>query len=128
MAYSESGIEQTQSGSRTFLGVIIHILSLIITPVGVLLIYIFSNIVPLSKFSRTNIKNCLNWQITLSAVLLPLIVYTHFFNNVSVYGIIRWTIAIVLALDICFVLYATYKAILGDAWEYPLTLNEVGRV
>jgi hypothetical protein len=108
---------QANSGKRrTIAGVIVHGFALLFGIFGAGPAYLLSN----SDFSKSNAKNALNWQLfyILSVVVLFAVAFLIEVNIVGFVALLL--IFVITALDLGFCLYATYKALHGTAWDYPL--------
>ena len=130
---------------RSIGGVIVHLFALMTGFVGAGLVYLISG----HKFTKANARNALNWHITVFLVaILGLVLFFLGADNVtiaeetvematilpspvdSIAALIGGGLLIVAGigsvLTLFFSLYATLKAIFGDAWSYPGSFNLVG--
>lgn len=114
---------------RTLTGIFVHLLGLLTSFVGPLVVYAVSD----HPFTRRNARNAMNWQLlyagTLAVTLLaagllfvadavlpdPIVLVAF----LAVFAVISATTVVGL-LNVALPLFATGKAVFGDAWEYPL--------
>lgn len=116
---------------RSLLGIFVHLIGFATGLVGPGLVYLVSE----NEFTRANARNALNWQLFLAPVFVGIIVFLVGGMGVSSLGTIPEALELALfvplslLLAVAFVLslltfvfpvVATAKAILGEAWEYPL--------
>jgi uncharacterized Tic20 family protein len=130
---------------RSIGGVIVHLFALMTGFLGAGLVYLISG----HKFTKANARNALNWHITLFLVTsLGLVLFFLGADNVTMAGetvematllpspvdsiaaLVGGGLLVIAGigsvLTLLFSLYATFKAIFGDAWSYPGSFNLVG--
>jgi len=129
---------------RTLSGIFVHFLGFFTVVVGPGLIYLISD----HDFTRANARNVLNWYLTVLVLTLVAIgVFLLGADTMTVAGnTMEWSPlpgplgsafgvvgAVLLLLTMLswmatffFVLFATFKAITGTAWEYPFARDLIG--
>lgn len=129
---------------RTLSGIFVHLVGALTPVVGPGVIYLISN----HDFTRANARNALNWYLTVLILTLAAIgvfllgadTVTIGGNTVewsplpallgSVFGIIGAVLLLLTMLSwiatFFFALFATFKAITGNAWEYPFARELIG--
>ena len=130
---------------RSIGGVLVHLFALMTGFVGAGLVYLISG----HKFTKANARNALNWHITLFLVIiLGFLLFFFGADTVTLAGesvematILPSPVDSIAALagggllilggigsllTLIFALYATLKAIFGDAWSYPGSFDLVG--
>jgi hypothetical protein len=108
---------QTSSDERrTVTGVIVHGLALVFGIFAAGPAYALSS----SEFSKSNAKNALNWQLFFLLGVVVLFVVALLIDIGPIGFIALALIFVLVALDVGFCLYASYKALGGTAWDYPL--------
>jgi len=110
--------ERSSSKNRTLTGIVAHPVGLLLGIVGAGPLYLLAR----NGFTTENARNALNWQIAITIALAGLTVVAFAvpssFDAVVVAAI--FGIFFLLFVDFVVVLYATVKAISGEAWEYPV--------
>lgn len=105
------------SSSEAGIAAVAHIAGFATSILGPLLIYLLVD----DEFAKQNAANALNWQIM---VLLYMTV-----AGILAFLVIGFVlIPVVLLLNLVFCLMATVKAINGETWPYPLTIELVSNI
>ncbi|WP_435320476.1 DUF4870 domain-containing protein [Haloarchaeobius sp. TZWSO28] len=108
-------IETGDSSSRTFGGIVVHVLGLVFGVIAVVPAYLLSS----AEFSKANARNALNWQLFFLVALLVLLVVVFFVGSSLVTVVAGFLILALYALDFGCCLYAAYQATTGETWTYP---------
>ncbi|SFR87579.1 hypothetical protein SAMN05216559_0377 [Halomicrobium zhouii] len=104
------------SAGRTILGVTVHGLGLVFGIFGPGLVYLLSR----GEFSKANARNALTWQLFVLVGLAGLLA-VFFTTDSDPVGLAAGGLLLALLLvDAVASLWATVKAIGGEAWSYPL--------
>lgn len=114
---------------RTLTGIFVHLIGLLTSFIGPLLIYAASD----HEFTQKNARNAMNWQLFylttlvgalllfgaafVADIVLPDMIVIALFLVVFAFFL---GIMIIGFLNIVFPLVATGKAIFGGAWKYPI--------
>ncbi|NUB90448.1 DUF4870 domain-containing protein [Haloterrigena sp. SYSU A121-1] len=113
-------IAQTRPPSKqnSVMGILVHLIGLFFSLFGSGIVYILAR----NDFTKKNAQNSINWHIFLlvSVVCLSIITFTlgdvfDFVGVGSIFGII-----ILILLNALFCLWATFKALQGQEWIYPV--------
>jgi len=114
-----SNISSREDDQSTILGVAVHVLGLFFGIFGAGIVYLLSE----AGFTKANATNAMNWQIfvLVSSIVFGLMAFglepvSGLFVIVGAFGIL-----IVGLLDIVFCILATFKALGGAKWKYPIT-------
>lgn len=114
--------EQASSEGRTIAGIAAHPVGLMFGILGIAPLYLLGNMGSSSGFTVENARNALNWQIsvTVAVVGLAVVAFAMPSSLDAILLPVIFGILFLLVVDFAVVLYATVKAISGEAWEYPV--------
>ena len=114
---------------RTLAGIFVHLIGLVTSFVGPLVIYAASD----HEFSRANARNAFDWQVLYAAATASVFLLAGVFITggtvfpdlvlLPIAGLLFAAASATVFIGFCtfvFSLIATGKAVFGSAWEYPL--------
>lgn len=130
---------------RSIGGILVHLFALFTGVFGAGLVYLLSN----HEFTRANARNALNWHF--SVLVLAVVAFVTFFLGADTMtvagdtvqwsplpapldgvvgllgGLLLFAAGLAVLLTGVFAVIATFKAIFGTPWEYPLSRTLVSR-
>jgi len=109
---------------RTTMGTLVHLIVLVFGVVGAGIVVLLSK----NESTKVNARNALNWQLAvIGAIIVAIVMAFGLGELVTDLFVFPAALLIIIVglLNFVFCLLATYKAIRGDAWEYPFAPNFV---
>lgn len=100
--------------NNTTMAVLVHILGLMSSFIGPLVIYLISN----DEFTKQNAAKALNWQIMF--IIFMIISFILSFVFIGFIGLILFPL-----VDMIVCVIAAVRANEGEVWDYPITINFV---
>jgi len=103
--------------NNTTMAVLVHIIGLMSSFIGPLVIYLISN----DEFTKQNAAKALNWQIMF--IIFMIISFILSFVFIGFIGFIGLILFLLVDTIVCVI--AAVRANEGEVWDYPITINFV---
>jgi len=111
--------DRTQSADRgSLLGVGVHLFGLFYGFVGAGIVYLLAS----DEFTKANARNALNWHIFFFIVAAALggLAFALAGLGDALGTLLVLSVGVLVLLDTAFCIWATYKAVDGTVWTYPI--------
>ncbi|GAA0672193.1 DUF4870 domain-containing protein [Natronoarchaeum mannanilyticum] len=110
------GQTETTDGETSILAVVVHLFGLFYSVVGAGIVYLLAS----DEFTKTNARNALNWHIFFLVVATILGGLALAGLGGALGALLVLGVGVLVLLDTAFCIWATYKAVDGTAWTYPI--------